>query len=191
MYNLSCVSKERLTLEFIIRSITDHGNLLTLTLQQEIKTEPIDQAEILKRRIDSVKDLDEDTRTVMKKILPASSYAPAHYKRMLAIVQLNPGEEQIRSALRAAGAFRDRLDPVSRQLLGAYEALLRHGEVEAAQRSMRDLVAAYPEAVDAWFALGELQFHFAPLLGTPMTEAEAAFREAARLDPSFAAPVGP
>jgi hypothetical protein len=65
------MSKERLTIEFIIRSITDHGNLLTLTLQQEIKTEPVDQAEILKRRIDSVKDLDEDTRTVMKKILPA------------------------------------------------------------------------------------------------------------------------
>ena len=59
------------TLEFVIRSITDHGSLLTLTLQQEIKTEPIDQAEILKRRIDSVKDLDEDTKEVMKKILPA------------------------------------------------------------------------------------------------------------------------
>jgi len=58
-------------LEFVIRSITDHGNLLTLTLQQEIKTEPVDQAEILKRRIDSVKDLDEDSKEVMKKILPA------------------------------------------------------------------------------------------------------------------------
>lgn len=65
------MSKEKQTLEFVIRSITDHGNLLTLTLQQEIKTEPIDQAEILKRRIDSVKDLDEDTKEVMKKILPA------------------------------------------------------------------------------------------------------------------------
>jgi hypothetical protein len=65
------MSKERQTLEFVIRSITDHGSLLTLTLQQEIKTEPIDQAEILKRRIDSVKDLDEDTREVMKKMLPA------------------------------------------------------------------------------------------------------------------------
>ncbi len=119
-----------------------------------------------------------------------SSYAPAHYKRMLALVQLNPGEAQIRSALRAAGAFQAGLDPVSRQLLGAYEALLRRGDVELAQRAMLDLVAGYPDAVDAWFALGELQFHFAPLLGTPLTEAEAAFRETARLDPSFAAPVG-
>jgi len=65
------MSKEKQTLEFVVRSITDHGNLLTLTLQQEIRTEPVDQAEVLKRRIDSVKDLDEDTKEVMKKILPA------------------------------------------------------------------------------------------------------------------------
>jgi hypothetical protein len=58
-------------LEFVVRSIADHGNILTLTLQQEIKTEPIDQAEILKRRLDSVKELDDDTKEVMKKILPA------------------------------------------------------------------------------------------------------------------------
>src|SRR5574341_85916 len=118
-----------------------------------------------------------------------SAYAPAHYKRMLALVQLNPGEAQIRSALRAAGAFRERLDPVSRQLLDAYEALARRGDLELADRAMRDLVARYPGAVDAWFALGELQFHFAPLLGTPLSEAEAAFGQAAQLDPAFAAPV--
>ena len=61
------------TLEFIIRSITDHGTLLILTLQQEIKTEPVDMTEILKQRIDSVKDLDDDSRKVMKKILPVLS----------------------------------------------------------------------------------------------------------------------
>ncbi len=118
-----------------------------------------------------------------------SAYAPAHYKRMLALVQLNPGEAQIRSALQAAGAFRERLDPVSRQLLDAYEALVRRGDVELADRAMRDLVARYPGAVDAWFAQGELQFHFTPLLGTPLSEAEAAFGQAAQLDPAFAAPV--
>jgi len=119
-----------------------------------------------------------------------STYAPAHYKRMLALVQLNPGEAQIRSALRAAGAYRERLDPVSRQLLDSYEALIRRGDVELADRTMRDLVARYPGAVDAWFALGELQFHFTPLLGTPLSEAEAAFGQTAQLDPAFAAPVG-
>lgn len=65
------MAKEMQALEFVIRSIADHGSLLTLTLQQEIKTEPVDQAEMLKRRLDSVKELDEDTKEVMKKILPA------------------------------------------------------------------------------------------------------------------------
>jgi hypothetical protein len=59
------------TLEFVVRSITDNGSIIILTLQQEIKTEPIDQAEILKQRIDSIKELDDDTKEVMKKIIPA------------------------------------------------------------------------------------------------------------------------
>ncbi len=59
------------TLEFVVRSITDNGSIVMLTLQQEIKTEPIDQAEILKQRIDSIKELDDDTKEVMKKIIPA------------------------------------------------------------------------------------------------------------------------
>ena len=59
------------TLEFVVRSITDQGSLVSLTLQQEIRTETVDQMEILKQRIDSIKDLDEDTREVMKKIMPA------------------------------------------------------------------------------------------------------------------------
>jgi hypothetical protein len=58
------------TLEFVVRSITDNGSIIMLTLQQEIKTEPIDQAEILKQRIDSIKELDDDTKEVMKKIIP-------------------------------------------------------------------------------------------------------------------------
>lgn len=58
-------------LEFIVRSITDNGSLLTLILQQEIRTEPVDQAEMLKQRIDSIKELDEDTKAIMKKIIPA------------------------------------------------------------------------------------------------------------------------
>ncbi len=59
------------TLEFVVRSITDNGSIIMLTLQQEIKTEPIDQAEILRQRIDSIKELDDDTKEVMKKIIPA------------------------------------------------------------------------------------------------------------------------
>ncbi|GIW53423.1 MAG: hypothetical protein KatS3mg081_2778 [Gemmatimonadales bacterium] len=118
-----------------------------------------------------------------------STYAPAYFKRMLAIVQLSPGEAQIRSALRAAESYADGLDPVSRQLLEGYTALVRDGDLRAAEAAFEEIVDLYPDAVDAWFALAELRFHFAPLLGRPLSEAEAAFQETARRDPWFAAPV--
>ena len=58
-------------LEFTVKSITDQGRLLTLNLYQEIRTEPINQAEIIKQRIDSIEGLDEDSKAMMKKVLPA------------------------------------------------------------------------------------------------------------------------
>lgn len=56
----------------------DQGKLLTLTLQQEIRTEMVDQAEIIKQRIDNIEGLDADSKILMKKILPAllASYTP-------------------------------------------------------------------------------------------------------------------
>ncbi|HEX9582441.1 MAG TPA: protein kinase [Gemmatimonadales bacterium] len=118
-----------------------------------------------------------------------STYAPAYFKRMLAIAQLNPGEAQLHSALRAVNAYAERLDPVSRQLLEGYDALVRRGDLAGAEQIFRDIVTQHPDAVDAWFSLGELQFHFAPLLGAHLSEAEATFQEVAQRDPGFAAPV--
>lgn len=66
------------SLEFVVKSIIDQGKLITLNLQQEIKTETIDQEELIKQKIDSIEGLDEDSKRLMKKILPAmlSSYLP-------------------------------------------------------------------------------------------------------------------
>ncbi|MBI3981828.1 MAG: protein kinase [Gemmatimonadetes bacterium] len=119
-----------------------------------------------------------------------STYAPATFKRMLAVAQQNPGEAQLHSALQAVRAYADRLDPVSRQLLEGYESLVRRGDLLGAERAFRAIVSEHPDAVDAWFSLALLQFHFAPLLGTPLSEAEGTFREVAQRDPAFAAPVG-
>lgn len=65
------MSQNKQTLEFIVTMITDQGQYLTLSLRQEIRTEAIDPAEMIMQRIDGIKDVDEDTKTVMKKILPA------------------------------------------------------------------------------------------------------------------------
>jgi len=44
-------------------------------------------------------------------------------------------------------------------------------------QDLQELVADYPDAVDAWFALGELQFHFGTLVGIPLAESKTAFQE--------------
>ena len=67
---------------------------------------------------------------------------------------------------------------------------MRRGDLTGAERTFREIVAEHPDAVDAWFSLAELQFHFAPLLGTGLTEAEATFHTVLELDPAFAAPIG-
>lgn len=78
------------SLEFVVRSITDQGRLLTLSLYQEIRTEPIDQAEMIKQRIDSIEGLDEDSKRMMKKVLPAM-LAPHMPKQSVTIspIQMN------------------------------------------------------------------------------------------------------
>jgi tRNA A-37 threonylcarbamoyl transferase component Bud32/Tfp pilus assembly protein PilF/TolB-like protein len=118
-----------------------------------------------------------------------STYAPAHFKRMLAAMQLSPTSGQIHAALQAVRSYAKGLDPVSQRLLTGYADLLRDGDLKKAERTFREIVAQYPDAVDAWFALGEVLFHFAPLLGTPLGEAQRAFDEALQHDPTFAGPV--
>ncbi|MBI4500251.1 MAG: protein kinase, partial [Gemmatimonadetes bacterium] len=114
-----------------------------------------------------------------------STYAPAYLKRMLAVVQLLPTEAEIRSAMPGV-AHKSRLDPVSRQLLEAYERLINDGDVRHAIQLLQDLVVKYPDAVDGWFALAELQFHFGTLVGYPLSDSKASFQEVLARDPSFA-----
>lgn len=72
------------SLEFVVKSIMDQGRLLTLNLHQEIRTEVIDQAEIIKQRIDGIEGLDEDSKAMMKKVLPAM-LAPTMPKQSITI----------------------------------------------------------------------------------------------------------
>ncbi|MSR05657.1 MAG: tetratricopeptide repeat protein [Gemmatimonadetes bacterium] len=117
-----------------------------------------------------------------------SAYAPAYLKRVLALIQLVPTEDEIRSALPSL-AYKDRLDPVSRDLLTGYEKLINDGDVLEAERIFRRLLNDFPDAVDGWFALGELQFHFGTLMGIPLSESRAAFQEVLHRDPSYATAV--
>jgi tetratricopeptide (TPR) repeat protein len=119
-----------------------------------------------------------------------STYAPAHFKRMLTEVLRTPPTRvstAVRDALGAAQRYRDRLDPPTRELLGGYEALVLRGDLEGAIDRFTRIVETNPNAVDAWFILGYLQLNFAGLLGTSRTTARVAFERVHELDPNFAA----
>jgi tetratricopeptide (TPR) repeat protein len=118
-----------------------------------------------------------------------STFAPAHFKRMLnLLLSLRPTQysTHLWSALEAARRYREGLDPVSQQLLAGYELLLREGDVHGAEQALQDIVERYPRAIEAWYLLGYVQFNLRALLGTSLGEARRAFRRAVDRDPNFA-----
>ena len=120
-----------------------------------------------------------------------STFAPAYFKRMLALIIARPTRAgtDLGSAVQAAREYSEQLDPVSRKLLDGYVKLIDTGDPELAEQVFQEITTTSSSAVDAWFALGLLRFHFGPLLGRPLKDAQIAFEEAARLDRKFAAPL--
>ena len=60
------------------------------------------------------------------------------------------------------------------------------GEPEQAERTLRNLVSAYPSDADAWARISEIQFHGASSRGDPLGIAGEATENALRLDPANA-----
>ncbi len=119
-----------------------------------------------------------------------STFAPAHFKRVLAVM-LNARPTQatsdIKAALDAASRYRAGLDPTSQLVLEGYEVLVRDGDLEQAEAIFLRALDRQPTAADAWFVLGYVQFFFRSLLGTSIGESRFAFEQALRTDSNFAA----
>lgn len=121
-----------------------------------------------------------------------STFAPAHFKRMLSeVFRLTPTRATgaLRSALDAAVTYRARLDPTTAELLAAYEAIVGRGDLEEAHERLQDIVAAYPNATDAWFLLGYLQFYLGALIQSRPGVSRYAYQQARAQDPRFAGPI--
>jgi tetratricopeptide (TPR) repeat protein len=86
-------------------------------------------------------------------------------------------------AVRQASALRERLPERDRALVDAQRAWLQ-GDPEGAERASLAAVETHPDDAEAWFLLGEIQFHEAPMRGRPSAEASEAMRRAVDLDPS-------
>ncbi|NIR46718.1 MAG: tetratricopeptide repeat protein [Gemmatimonadetes bacterium] len=110
-----------------------------------------------------------------------TAFALAYYRMSIAaewVGQLEIGREASERAVRYAG----RLPKREQRLLEASLAL-RRGDAAEAERLYSDVIAVYPEDVEAWHELGEVLFHHNPLRGRSFTESRAAFERVLELDP--------
>lgn len=110
-----------------------------------------------------------------------SAFAVAYYRLALAREWAPlPGED---SAAAQAAHFAKRLSPRDRNLLEAFR-LWRSGQAREAERAYRGILARYPDDVDAWFQIAEIQFHQGPLFGRSIRQSEAAWRKVLSYEPS-------
>jgi TolB-like protein/Flp pilus assembly protein TadD len=106
----------------------------------------------------------------------------------LAYFRLSIAQEWVTHTVDAAWAAEqavrlgEHLSPHDRQLLAGLNAS-RRGDIPEATRLFRSLLTTYPDDYEAWWQLGELQFHSAPVVGMPLADAEPAFRHVLDLDP--------
>jgi tetratricopeptide (TPR) repeat protein len=110
-----------------------------------------------------------------------STFALAHYR--LAVAS-NWAEQRLEEtkALTQALAHADRLSPLDRMLVEAYN-LYAQGSHAEAKRRYGDITRAYPGEIEGWYVLGEVLFHYGWLSAEPISRAESVLSRAAQLDP--------
>ncbi|MFL5575867.1 MAG: protein kinase domain-containing protein [Gemmatimonadaceae bacterium] len=84
-------------------------------------------------------------------------------------------------AARQALAHGDRLSERDRRLLEAFVAWRRGAR--GAEGLYRDILASYPNSVEAWFQLGEVLFHYGPLCGRSISESRECWERVLRFEP--------
>jgi serine/threonine-protein kinase len=116
-----------------------------------------------------------------------SLFALAWYRMSVAAEWLTRSDIA-RDAAEHAARLADRLSEHDRLLL---EALLttRRGAGAQAERLFQNILATYPNDVEAWLQLGEVQFHYGPLMGRPVADSKATWQRVLALEPNFFAPL--
>jgi tetratricopeptide (TPR) repeat protein len=108
-------------------------------------------------------------------------FALAYYRHASAADLLGDARQADSAAARAVRHAR-RLPEAERTLLLAWRDA-RMGAVERAEERYEALTDDVPDHAEAWFRLGELQFHANPTRGRSVTDARAAFERAIAIDP--------
>src|SRR5262249_17186765 len=109
------------------------------------------------------------------------AFALAWYR--LSVAALWSGQAELaHDAAAQALRHKERLSDPDGRLLDAFHAVLRAANDEGGPLH-RSLPGAPPDDVEAWYQLGEVQFHAGPLRGRPVTASAAAWERVVALDP--------
>ena len=109
------------------------------------------------------------------------SFALAYYRLSSAAAAV-ANLELAREASARAAQHQHRLAYHDRALLDAQRAWLQ-GAADDAERHYTAIVDTYVDDMEAWFLLGDVQFHHNPRRGRSVTEAREAFERALQYDP--------
>ncbi len=110
-----------------------------------------------------------------------TAFALAYYRLSLAADWLTRPDLANRAAQKAV-AHSHRLSESDRSLLTALLAW-QSGNAELAEAMYRTIVGNNRENLEAWFQLGEVQFHYGPLHGKSISAAREAFETVMSLEP--------
>ncbi|HEX5819147.1 MAG TPA: BTAD domain-containing putative transcriptional regulator [Gemmatimonadales bacterium] len=111
-----------------------------------------------------------------------SGFAIAAYRGATALDWASHSGQEILAMLALADRGRARLSIRQTRLLDAATAYYRQ-DGDAAEHVLAEMVADDPEAIEAWFLLGETRFHLGPARGRSWREARVPFERVAALDP--------
>jgi serine/threonine-protein kinase len=124
---------------------------------------------------------DEAVDGFQRAIAADSTFALAWYRLSVAGEWLTRNDIAGPAAERAA-QLSGRLPERERRLLEAMR-LGRRGAFDEARARYQAIIATYPEDLEAWIQLAELQFHFGPWRARSASESKPAWERALALDP--------
>lgn len=108
-------------------------------------------------------------------------FALAWYRMSVAALWSGQSDLALEAA-RQALRHRARLSERDGRLLEAFHAVLQADNDEA-ERLYGSLLGTHPDDVEAWYQLGEVQFHAGPLRGRPIDDSREAWERVVALDP--------
>ncbi|GMQ82748.1 MAG: hypothetical protein BMS9Abin05_2209 [Rhodothermia bacterium] len=111
-----------------------------------------------------------------------STFAMAWYRLTSAVSWGDVPKDQIMPAINNAVRFMERLpERMQKQVLGY--RFFQEGNSEEAEVIFQELTRDYPDDALAWYRLGDVPFHYNPILGRSSLEARSALERAAQLEP--------